>query len=250
MQLPAWRSLLLGVVLIAGCSLASPTDLPVRVVGTGSRLLWIGNSYLVINSIPEIVQALADSANGEEVAIAVVAEPNFALVDHRNTGVAKAAIAGGNWKWVILQQGPSSVEANRDTLRSMAQLFSAEIKKVGGIPALFSAWPTSDRTQDFDRAIESYALAANDVNGLLLPVASAWKLAMQRDAALQLYADGLHPSLDGAYLSALVVYSKLLGKDPRGLPKTLRVKSGGLVIINPAIGATLQSVAAEVNGYK
>lgn len=244
------RTIVLGTVLFSGCSLSSPTDLPVQVVGTGSHLLWVGNSYLYYNDIPEMMQTLADSAQGERVAIAVVAMPNFALVDHRNSGVAGAAITNGGWKWVILQQGPSSVEANRDTLRAMTQLFSADIKKGGGTPALFSAWPTSDRLQDFDRAIESYSLAASDVSGILLPVAAAWKLAMQRDAALKLYDDGLHPSLDGAYLSALVVYSRLLGRDPRGLPKTFRLRNGRTVAINATTGTTLQSVAAEVNGYK
>jgi hypothetical protein len=132
----------------------------------------------------------------------------------------------------------------------MTQLFATEIKKSGGTPALFSAWPTADRAVDFDRAIESYTLAANDVGGLLLPVAAAWQLAVQRDPTLKLYDDGIHPSLDGAYLSALVVYSRLLGKDPRGLPKTFKTRTGRLVVINPAIGTTLQSVAAEVSGYK
>jgi hypothetical protein len=244
------RTVVLGSVLFSGCSLSSPTDLPVQVVGTGSHLLWIGNSYLYYNDIPAMMQTLADSAKGERVAIAVVAGPNLALVDHRNSGVAGAAITNGDWKWVILQQGPSSVEANRDTLRAMTQFFSTEIKKAGGTPALFSAWPTSDRLQDFDRAIESYSIAANDVGGILLPVAAAWKLAMQRDAALKLYDDGLHPSIDGAYLSALVVYSRLLGKDPRGLPKTFRLRTGRTVVINAATGTTLQSIAAEVNGYK
>ena len=244
------RALCVALALIPGCSLQTPTDVPVQIVGTGSRLLLVGNSYLYFNNIPEMMQSLADSAKGEQVAIALVVGPDIALVDHWNSGAAKAAINSGSWKWVVLQQGPSSVQANRDTLRAMTQLFAAEIKKSGGTPALFSAWPTADRAQDFERAIESYSLAANDVDGLLLPVASAWRLAVQRDPTLNLYADGIHPSLDGAYLSAIVMYSTLLGKDPRGLPKTFRTRSGRVVVINPATGETLQSVAAEVTGYR
>jgi hypothetical protein len=250
MTKPLIRALFGVVALVSGCSLASSTDVPVQVVGTGSHLLFVGNSYLFYNDIPDMMQSLADSAKGERVAIALVVGPDIALVDHWNSGVAKAAIASGSWKWVVLQQGPSSVQANRDTLRSMTQLFAAEIKKNGGTPVLFSAWPTLDRSQDFDRAIESYTLAANDVGGLLVPVATAWQLASQRDPTLKLYDDGIHPSIDGAYLSALVLYAKLLGKDPRGLPKTLRTRTGRLVIISPAIGTTLQAVAAEVSGFK
>jgi hypothetical protein len=124
-------------------------------------------------------------------------------------------------------------------------LFAAEIAKVNARPALFSAWPSEARRQDFDRAIESYRLAAADVNGVFLPVASAWVAAWSRDSNLSLYADGLHPSVDGAYLSALVIYSRLLGKSPVGLPSRLQLQSGAIVTIDPQRAALLQAAAAE-----
>ena len=40
---------------------------------------------------------------------------------------------------VVLQQGPSSVEVNRDTLRQATREFAVEIVRVHGKPALFSA---------------------------------------------------------------------------------------------------------------
>jgi len=178
-----------------------------------------GNSYLYFNDIPGIAQALADSAKGDKLAVETIAAPDVALVDHLADGAARNEIAKGGWEWVVLQQGPSSVEVNRDTLRLATKLFSPGIAAVKARPALFSAWPSAARIQDFDRAIESYRLAAADVDGLLLPVAAAWLAAWKRDSSISLYADGLHPSASGAYLSALVVYSTLLGKSPIGLPR-------------------------------
>ena len=228
------------------CLSASPAapDL----VGEGRRVLFIGNSYVYVNDIPAIVQVLADSAGGDRLAVETVAGPDMALVDHWLMGSARSEIAKGGWAWVVLQQGPSSVDVNRDTLRLLTKLFAGDIAAVKARPALFSAWPTASRLQDFDRAIESYTLAAVDVNGLLLPVAAAWQAAWKRDASISLYADGLHASTAGAYLSALVVYATLLGKSPVGLPATLRLRSGAEVRIDPALARVLQSAAAEATG--
>ena len=242
---PAAFVTLLGVVL--ACNLTSTGPRP-TLIGEGRRVLFIGNSYLYSADVPGIVQALAKAAGGDQLAVETIAGADMALIDHWNEGTAQQEIAKGGWEWVVLQQGPSSVEVNRDTLRMATKLFATEMAKVTAKPALFSAWPSESRRQDFPRAIESYTLAAADVNGVFLPVASAWLAAWSRDASLRLYADGLHPSTAGAYLSALVIYSKLLGQSPVGLPSTLILSGGGTVSLDPALAALLQAAAAEVVG--
>jgi hypothetical protein len=232
---------LLGFVLACLDSPAGP-----QLNGEGRRVLFIGNSYLYLQDIPGIVQALADSAGGDKLAVETVAFPDMALVDHLGLGTAKIEIDKGGWEWVVLQQGPSSVEANRDTLRMATKAF-ADMMPATMKPALFSAWPTSGRVQDFPRAIESYTLAAADVNGLLLPVASAWLGAWSRDPNMRLYLDGLHPSLEGAYLSGLVVYGRLLGKSTKGLPHGLRLHSGAAFVIADSVAVMLQAAADSAN---
>jgi hypothetical protein len=221
--------------------------------GTGTPVLFVGNSLTYINDLPGIVQALADSAGGPSLAVETVAFPDYALIDHWNEGLlaghARAEMAKGGWKFVVLQQGPSSVEANRDTLRLATKLFAQEMSKIGATPALLSAWPTIDRRQDFPRAIESYTLAASDVNGLLLPVAAAWLAAWKRDSTLALYSDGLHPSIAGSYLSALAVCAVLQHRSPMGLPSRLHLRSGATVFVDPKVAAVLQSAAAEATGW-
>ena len=213
-------------------------------------MLFIGNSLTYFNDLPGIVQALADSAGGDKIAVATVAGPDLALVDHWNDGAAQREIARGGWELVVLQQGPSSTDVNRDSLRTFARRFAEEIAKVSARPALYSVWPTAGRRQDFARAIESYTLAATDVNGVLLPVASAWLSAIQRDAGPELYAaDGLHPTVAGSYLAALVIYAKLLDRSPVGLPARLRLRSGTIVTIDPPTASMLQEVAASAAGF-
>lgn len=247
MRRGTWTSLL-GLALLAaaasGCLSGSAVTGP-GLIGEGRRVLFIGNSYLYAQDIAGIVQALADSAGGDQLAVETVAGPDMALIDHWREGTARGEIAEGGWEWVVLQQGPSSVEINRDSLRTLTQMFSADIRAVNATPVLFSAWPSASRRQDFPRAIESYTLAANDVNGLLLPVARSWLNAWAAEPQLALYSDGLHPSAAGAYLAALVVYAKLLGKSPRGLPAAIRLRSGVVIAVGAELAATLQDAAEQ-----
>ena len=232
------------MIALGGClSTSAPTP---QLIGEGRPVLFIGNSYTYVNDLPGIVQALADSAGGEKLAVATLAEPDFALVDHLAVGVAQREIAKGGWAFVVLQQGPSSVEANRDTLRQATRTFATLLGQSGKV-ALFSAWPTVGRRVDFPRAIESYRLAAADVNGVFLPVASSWLAAWEKNASLGLYAfDGLHASPVGSYLAALVIYGRLLNRPVIGLPAVLRLRSGATITIDAAVARTVQEAAQQV----
>jgi hypothetical protein len=100
---------------------------------------------------------------------------------------------------------------------------------------------------DFARANESYRLAAEHVNGLLFPVGEAWLAAMRRDPSVPLYAfDGLHPSGEGSYLAALVMYATLYDKSPVGLPGTMRLRRGDIFTVTSAVVPILQAAADEV----
>jgi hypothetical protein len=242
-----WRAIFQGAwaLVLAAClgggvgGITEP-----RLIGEGRRALFIGNSYLYLADVPGIVQALADSAGGDRIAVMTVAGPDLALIDHVQIGAAAERIADGGWEWVVLQQGPSSVGVNRDTLRLATKAFATQIEAAGATPALFSAWPQQSRRVDFPRAIESYRLAAQDVGGIFLPVAGAWLEAWERDASSQLYQDGLHPSAEGAYLAALVIYGKLLGKSPIGLPPSVRTQLGVAISLSTERAALLQDAAA------
>jgi hypothetical protein len=233
----------------SACSSAPAGPSLPSLIGEGRPVLFIGNSLTYWNDLPLIIQALADSSGGESLAVMVVAFPDYSLEDHRTEGTALRAIARGDWSVVVLQQGPSSLPENRVQLRTSVGALSAEIRGVSATPALYSVWPSASRREDFDRAIESYALAAQDVNGLLFPVATAWLAAWRRDPTLALYsADGLHPSVAGSYLVALVMYGVLFDRSPVGLPPRVRLVSGGQLGVTPEVAAVLQAAAAEALG--
>ena len=215
-------------------------------IGDGTRILFIGNSLTYVNDVPGILQALADSAGEEKLAVASRALPNYALIDHWVEGVAQAEIAKGGWAWVVMQQGWTPPGIYRDTLRLAARNFAGEIAKIGAKPAMYQTWPPSNRQGEFAGSIESYRLAAEDIGGVLFPIASAWLATWERDPTAQLYSDGLHASVAGSYLAALVMYARIFDRTPIGLPAKLRTRAGATVSIPATLARTLQEAAASV----
>src|SRR5205823_1153249 len=214
--------------------------------GPGMHILFIGNSLTYVNDVPAILEALADSAHELLLETRTVAKPDYSLEDHWNDGDARAAISKGGWSIVVLQQGPSSREESRALLVQYAKAFADPIRKVGARPALYQVWPASDRPIDFPRANESYRLAAEAVQGTLFPVGEAWLAAQALDRSIPLYAfDGLHPSVEGSYLAALVMYATLYDRSLEGLPARLRLRDGELFTLAESVAKVLQAAAAQ-----
>jgi hypothetical protein len=182
------------------------------------RILFVGNSLTAANALPKMVEALG-TARGNTVEIITVAVNNFSLEDHWNHGEVRNAIARGNWTHVVLQQGPSSLPESRALLRDYVKRFAGEAAKIGARITLYMVWPAKPRQRDFDAVSESYRLAAQDVDGVILPAGDAWREAWKLDPSLELYAeDGFHPSRPGSYLAALTIWRGLSGESVVGLP--------------------------------
>jgi len=195
-------------LLLATLVLAQPQPL---------RILFIGNSLTYVNDLPAMLCGLARSA-GRAAVCETVAKPDYSLEDHWNEREARTAIGRG-WDVVVLQQGPSALPESRRLLIAYAKRFDAEIRKAGARPALYMVWPSLARRGDFPGVSQSYAAAAKEVNGLLLPAGEAWRAAWAADPKLPLYGpDGLHPSVAGTYLAALVIYGQLFGEPAPPVP--------------------------------
>jgi hypothetical protein len=238
---------LIGTLGCLGADSAAGPELPAR---EGRPVLFIGNSLTYVNDLPLIVEALADSVPGltpaQRLAPAMAAFPDYALEDHWANGTAVRAVDQAKWSVVVLQQGSSALEESRVNLRQWTKKFDERIRSVGARTGMYAVWPFASRQFDFDRVNESYTLAATDVNGMLFPVGEAWRAAWRRDPNLELYApDGLHPSVRGSYIGALVITSMLLDKSPVGMPAGVTLRSGATLTIPAADAAVLQEAAAE-----
>jgi len=183
-------------------------------------ILFVGNSLTFFHDMPSLLERMLRDA-GADPDVRSVAFPNFGLEDHWLEGSARALIAGGGWDVVILQQGPSATEG-RPSLLDYSQRFATEIRAAGGVPALYMVWPAAARSSDFPGVEQSYAMAADLVDGYLFPAGSAWLAAWESDPDLPLYGpDGFHPSALGSYLAALTMLGQLADLDLSALPDAI-----------------------------
>ena len=246
-QQPVWaRPLAVALTTLALCvasGLKSQDSAPGAL-----RVLFVGNSLTHYNDLPAMVEALAEAAGQKRPAFKAVVFGGFSLEDHWNQGDARRAIARGSWDVVVLQQGPSASTEGRRSLLEYTRRFSEAIRRAGARPALYMVWPSVGRTQDFDGVAESYRQAAEESSGLLFPAGEAWRCAWRRAPGLELYSsDGLHPTVAGSYVAALIIYEGLYGQSPIGLPSTLELRSGARIELPPAQARLMQEAAAEAN---
>lgn len=215
--------------------------------GAGLRVLFVGNSLTYVNDLPAIVAGIAEAAGEDRpLAYRTVAFPGVALSDHWAAGTALDVIGSQEWDVVVLQQGPSSLPESREHLVEWATRFAEPIREAGAVPALYMVWPEASRPGAFDAVRESYRAAAEAVNGLFLPAGEGWRAAWRVDPDLALYsADGLHPTLLGSVIAALVVYQGLYGRSPVGLPAEIPRRGIDPIRIDPALARLAQEAAAE-----
>ncbi len=222
----------------------SPTVITLAPAPGGDRVLFIGNSLTEGNDLPLLVEALA-RAGGRALTVDAVTYGGAALEDHWSRGT-QDRIAAAGFRFVVLQQGPSALPESRTNLREWTRRFDAVIRQNGGRTALYMVWPESGRSQAFPDVSASYRLAAEDVEGILLPAGDAWVAAWREDPGLRLYGpDGFHPTLLGSYLAALTIYGGLTGASPVGLPPRLQLRNGRSVEVTAREAAIAQAAALE-----
>lgn len=248
MPLIRWFTALSMSLPPVGClSGTGPSDDPEPDPNATTRILFVGNSLTYFNDLPDMVKALADSAGITGVQTAQVAKPDYSLEDHWTDGQARRVIDQGGWHFVVMQQGPSAVLANRANLRQWAATFADLIRSKAGVPAMYQVWPAQVNFSDFDASAESYRLAAQDVNGLFLAAGNAWRAAWARDGNLPLYGpDAFHPSVAGSYIAALTIFGGVFRRSVVGSPRGLRVPAGSFQL-EAAVALLLQQATDEVN---
>ncbi len=233
-----WLTLLIVAAATSCGSTAPGPPVPERL-----NVLFVGNSLTFFNEMPEMVEALAQTAGISQFRYEAVTFGGYSLEDHWNRGDALEAIDRAGWDVVVLQQGPSSLPESRVHLVDFATRFAQRIRAAGGRPALYMVWPPLERSGDWDGVTASYAAAAEAVDGILLPVGEAVRTATRERPEFGLLGDDeFHPTPAGSYLAALVICSRLTGRSPLGLSE-----QRSIVPLPAADAAALERIAEEAN---
>jgi hypothetical protein len=183
-----------------------------------TRILFIGNSHTYMHDVPAKVAAVLALYGRGEVELRTVALPNFALEDHVTDGTATALLRAERWDFVVLQQGASAQPASQAHLAHWVTTLAPLIRSAGAVPVLYQVWPLRSRPADLAGVDKGYRASALKVGGLYAPAGNAWFALGKGSAPAELYdPDGLHASERGAWLAALVIASRIAGKDPATL---------------------------------
>jgi hypothetical protein len=215
------------------------------------RVLFMGNSYTQVNDLPTMVANLA-RAKGEKLETAMDAPGGMTLSGHLSQGNAISSISQGRFSWVVLQeqsQLPSfSTQQLEKTMYPAARQITAAIRQRGARPLLYMTWGHRDGdTQNFPgdtftamqgRLKDGYENIARELKVPVAPVGLAWQNALSGRAGLHLWqGDGSHPTVEGTYLAACVIYQIFYGHSSQGNSFTAGLPS--------SVALYLQSVATQ-----
>ena len=213
------------------------------------RVLFIGNSYIFVNDMPQIFADLVQ-AGGYEAIVETAAKGGWTLADHASSDETQKLISDGTWDYVVLQEQSiiSSIEHRRNAeMAPAAKALVEQITDVGALPLFFMTWGRRDGLPEFgfdsfsamqNQLQQGYTEIAGSLDARVVPVGLAWQQGLGEDPAMPLWDnDGSHPSVEGSYLTACVFYAVIV----QGSPESLNYDAG-----IPVVRARLlQRIAAE-----
>jgi hypothetical protein len=208
-----------------------------------ARVLFIGNSLTYTHDVPQILQAIALQA-GKRLTADAITLPGVSLEDHYRARTAHGALANGNYRYVIMQQGPSSLPESQVNLLEWTRQFNTLIRAGGAQPALYMVWPDASRMAFFGDVHASYSNAALEVGGMFIPAGESWRQAWLTDPDLPLYsADLFHPSPLGSYAAALTMFASLYRQSPVGLTGQVTLADGQRLVFPETQAYAVQTAA-------
>ena len=220
----------------------------------GPNVLFVGNSYTYFWNLPQTVEAMAKAMD-----VPLTARQSTSggvnLGQHwrgERELASQTLIQTGDFDVVILQDHSMRAIQAPDSLLYYGQLFGQLARDNGAEPYVYMTWARQWDPYIQEPIAEKYTELAEGLAAGLIPVGKAWERARSLRPGLPLFdPDGSHPSPTGTYLTACVIFGKLTGVSPIGLPHRLTTtdRNGEKLYLNfqsKEDALFCQKVAAEV----
>ena len=205
-----------------------------------TRILFIGNSYTFINGgLDKQLKGLAPSIEAECIAVG-----GYTLEKHWTEGNAVLKIREGKWDYVILQEQSQIPVINQKEFYDFARKFDEEIRRNGAKTILLMTWERPDSKKagvTTNNLAAAYITIGRELGAKVAPAGSAFERAIRGKPELTLYSQDGHPTVEGTYLAACVLYQTIFENSPIGNPYSERS-------IPDEMRAYLQGIAAENPG--
>ena len=208
---PALYSLLIAILFFS-------QSVEARIPKDTLRILFVGNSYIYYNNLPQMVSLISDSIETKLICSRSTVGGAH-LGEHWNglRGLkSKQLIQKGKFDIVVIQDNSMWPVDNPDSVYKYAKLMCDLIKSTGAKPYIYETWARLKVPQHQKEINAVYEKVAKDNNATLVPVGVAWEKARQLRPDLVLFdADGSHPSNIGTFLIASMFTQTISGTLPK-----------------------------------
>jgi hypothetical protein len=208
------------------------------------RILFIGNSFTARNDLPGMLAqlALAPDGSGHAIQHQLIQRGGASLRMHLNKGAAAAAIADGEFNYVVLQEQSTLPIKNATRMHESVREFHALIRAASARTVLYMTWARLTAPADAQQQIaDAYTSIGKEIGAIVVPAGLAWRAFLAKHEEPVLHdADKSHPTLAGTYLAACTFHATLFGGPPVGEVQGAEGK------IDPVHRAVLRAVASEV----
>ncbi|MEM6996085.1 MAG: hypothetical protein AAF721_36600 [Myxococcota bacterium] len=216
-------------------------------------VLFIGNSYLNIHNLPQRVASLGNAA-GIAIEVDKVTMGGESFEYHVGRAKTGRLLESRPWDVVVLQSHSLDPLRNEDGFFRAGAELGTRARAVGASPLLFETWarraghnlynyfePARGGPAAMQSAVtERYAKLGDTEDMPVAPVGTAWLRAIAEHPELDLFAkDGGHPSAQGAYLGACVIFSVLTRRSAVPDPEAAEG-------VDPPTAAILREIATDV----
>ncbi|MEP1096359.1 MAG: hypothetical protein ABJG78_14680 [Cyclobacteriaceae bacterium] len=190
------------------------------------KVLFVGNSYIYYNNLPQIVSLVSDSTNTN--LLTEKSTTGGTRLSHHWRGdyglKTKELIENGNFDIVVLQEQSMGTIQQPDSFLIYSKKLCEFIRENGAEPYFYMTWAREKLPQQQKTISRLYRQAAKENNAVVVPAGEAWALARKLRPDIDLYiADGSHPTPLGSRLTACVFVGSINEELPGQLPRTYNI---------------------------
>lgn len=216
---------------IAGSQPVSVTKITDAPESGALKILFVGNSFTYVNSLPSIFANLVELGQQRTTQVWQICGPGLTFkqqIDKRTA--VETASKSGPWDYVILQGATWEIYGKPEDAIPAGIALANAIRNTRSRVVIFENWadPGPYEAKVHDKIRETTVAIATRSGIAMIPIGDAWYEISQQKAGtkynINLYnPDEHHPSKQGAFLNACLLHAYFLGRQA-DLSATLKAR--------------------------
>lgn len=171
------------------------------------EVLMVGNSHSRANDLPGLVRKLIEHGVPGASVHTELAPGSAFLAERLDLPSNIEALNSRPWTHVILQAQKYSTSGQFTYPTTAAEEWIRRIKARGAMPVMFPEWPRFGNHEEGPRVHQLHVDIASREPACVAPIGLAWEDSLRLNPDIYLHApDGNHSNLNGALLTAYVLY--------------------------------------------